>query len=52
MQFHGDDSLTLDEDVVQIIESAQLPEMIDQVWLAQHDWVGEDEYTVAWNRVQ
>ena len=52
VQFHGDDSFILDEDVVQIIESTQLHEMIDQVWLAQYDWSGEDEHTVVWNHVR
>ena len=52
VQFHGDDSLILDEDIIHIVESARLPRMIDQVWLAQYDWVGEDEYTVGWSRVR
>ena len=51
-QFHGDDSHILDEEIAQIVESAQLPEMLDQVWLAQDEWVSDDELTVVWYRVR
>ena len=52
VQFHGDDSFLEDEDIIQVIKSAQLPDVVDQVWLAQHDWVSEDEHMVAWDRVR
>ena len=52
VQFHGDGSLILDEEIVQIINAVQLPETVDQVWLAQHDWIGAHEYKVAWSRVR
>ena len=51
VQFHGDNSVILDEDIVHIIKSAQLPGTIDQVWLAEQEWVSEDEYTLGWIRV-
>ena len=52
VQFFGDDPLIMDEDIIQIIKSARLPNMINEVWLAQHDWISEDDYVVGWNRVQ
>ncbi len=53
VQFYGDSSFTLgDEDVIEIIQSAQVPEIIDQVWLAQQNWVGENDYEIAWERVR
>ena len=53
VQFHGDSSFTLDDDdMVEIIKSANLPEMIDQVWVAQQDWVSRDEYELSWQHVR
>ena len=53
VQFYGDSSFILgEEDVIEIIRSVQLPEVIDQVWLAQPDWVSEYEYEVAWKHVR
>ena len=52
VQFHGDTSYLEDDDIITIIKSVQLPDMVDQVWLAAHDWVGEDDCEVVWNRVQ
>ena len=53
VQFHGDSSVMLpDEDIIGIIQSAQLPEMIDQVWLAHPDWVSEYDYEIEWDHVR
>ena len=52
VQFHGDDSSLEGEGIIPTIKSVQLPDMVDQVWLAEHDWVGEDELEVVWNRVR
>ena len=41
-----------DEDIIGIIQSAQLPEMIDQVWLAHPDWVSEYDYEIEWDDVR
>ena len=52
IQFHGDSSFTLDdEDMLEIVRSANLPEMIDQVWVAQQDWVSADDYELSWQHV-
>ena len=53
VQFYGDSSIMLvDEDIIQIIRSAQLPEMIDQVWVARPEWVSQYDYEIAWERVR
>ncbi len=51
VQFFGDSSSILDEDIIEIIKSARLPKVIDQVWLALEDWVSESDYEIAWQRV-
>ena len=53
VQFHGDSSFTLDDDdMVEIIQSANLPEMIDGVWVARQHWVSQDEYELIWEHVR
>lgn len=53
VQFYGDSPVALsDEDIIAIIQSAQLPELIDQVWLGQPEWVSEYDYEIAWERVR
>ena len=53
VQFYGESSdLLSDEDIKGIVLSAQMPEMIDQVWVAREEWVGEYEYDIAWDRVR
>ena len=53
VQFHGDSSFTLDDDeMVEIIQSANLPEMIDEVWVARQHWVSGDEYDLSWHHVR
>ena len=53
VQFHGDSSFTLDDDeLVEIIRSANLPEMVDQVWVARKDWVSADDYELGWQHVR
>ena len=53
VQFFGD---TLDgvddEEIVEIIKSARLPEAIDEVWVAREEWVGLDESEIQWERVR
>ena len=51
VQFFGDSSSILDEDIIEIIKSARLPKVIDQIWLALEDWVSESDYEIAWQRV-
>ena len=53
VQFFGDSSIWLqDEDIVGIIKSAHLPETIDEVWLAQQDWISQDDYEITWEYVR
>ena len=53
VQFCGDGSGWLqDEDIVEIIKSAPLPQMIDQVWLACPEWVSDYDHEVTWEHVR
>lgn len=52
VQFYGDGLSVPDEAVTEIIQSAQLPEMIDQVWLAHQKWVSLNDYEIAWELVR
>ena len=53
VQFFGDSSGWLgDEEIVEIIESAHLPEMIDEVWVARQDWISLDDYRIAWEHIR
>ena len=48
---YGSDWLQ-DEDIVEIIKSARLPDMIDQVWLARREWVSEYDHEIAWEHIR
>ncbi len=53
VQFFGNSSIYLqDEEIVEIITTAQLPDAIDQVWLARQEWISESDYEIAWDRVR
>ena len=53
VSFCGECSRIMSEDdVLEIIESATLPHLIDQVWLAQENWVSEHNYEIAWLQVR
>ena len=53
VRFCGEGSGILSEDdVLEIIKSATQPNLIDQVWLAQEDWVSECDYEIAWLQVR
>ena len=41
-----------DEDMAAIVQSAQLPETIDQVWVAREEWVNAWDYEIAWERAR
>ena len=48
VQFYGDGSVWLGyEEIVEIIQSAKLPTLIDQVWVARQDWVSPAYYKIA-----
>ena len=53
VEFYGDESSWIgDDDVIGIIQSAQLPKLIDQVWVAGQEWVSEGEYQIVWERAR
>ena len=53
VQFFGDGSFWLeDEEAADIVRSAELPEVIDEVWMARQEWVALDEYEIVWDRVR
>ena len=53
VQFHGEgDSVLDDEDEIAIIQSAELPIGIDQVWLARPDWVNAYDFEITWERAR
>lgn len=53
VQFCGDDSgWVQDEDIVEIVKSAPLPKMIDQVWVACPEWISEYEHKVTWEHIR
>ena len=53
VQFFGEGSFLLgDEGTADILRSAELPEAIDEVWVARQEWVALDEYEVVWDRVR
>ena len=41
-----------DDDLVKIIRTAQIPDAIDEVWLADADWVSADDYEIVWKHVR
>ena len=52
VQFFGESDSVTDEDIIEIIKAAQIPNQIDQVWLTGGGWVGLDDYEFAWKRVR
>lgn len=52
VQFFGESRLDIDEeDLIELIANANLPESIDEVWLAYHDWIDADDFEIAWKRI-
>ena len=53
VQFFGDtlDGID-DEDIVEITQSARLPEAIDEVWVAREEWVGLNESEIRWEWIR
>ena len=53
VQFFGEVSADLeDEELIEIVRSAHLPETIDEVWVARMEWVNLDEFEIAWDHVR
>ena len=50
VQFFGEGSFWLgDGEAADIVRSAEVPEAIDEVWVARQEWVALDEYEVVWD---
>ena len=53
VQFFGDSSAWLgDQEIVEMIEAAHLPKMIDEVWVARQEWVSLNDYEIAWEHIR
>ena len=53
VQFYGDGSFYLDdEDITGIVRAPDMPDLVDEVWVAKHDWVSIDDYVVTWKQVK
>lgn len=50
-EFFGETSSCSEEDEISVIRRAKLPPLVDEVWLAQPDWVSEDEFEKKYIRV-
>ena len=52
VQFFGNRTSLWDEDIIEIVQSADMPDIVDQVWIAQEDWIGPNDYKIVWKRVR
>ena len=54
VQFFGSmaDARVSDGDLIEIVRTAEIPAVIDEVWVAYHDWVSASDYEVAWRHVR
>jgi hypothetical protein len=50
--FRGDTEDLPDEMLKEIVETANLPSSIDQVWITRQKWLSLDEWQVAYDRVR
>lgn len=49
IQFFGEGSCWIDDgELLSMIKSADLPEEVDEVWVAYHDWVNAYEHEIGW----
>lgn len=51
IQFFGDTLALRDEDITAVVQSAQLPQSIDQVWVAKQDMTGDD-CIIRWRHIR
>ena len=52
VQFFGESCSVKDEEIVEIVKKTQITSHIDQVWLTGREWVSQDDYQLAWERVR
>jgi hypothetical protein len=52
LEFYGDRSLLDEDDAKRMVAEVELPALIDEVWVAKHDWVSEWDYEIGYERVR
>jgi hypothetical protein len=51
LEFYGDGNLLTDDDAKKIVAELELPASINEVWVAQQDWISEWGYEIGYKRV-
>lgn len=52
LEFYGDISLLGEEDVKRMVTEVELPALIDEVWVARHEWTSTWDYEIGYERVR
>jgi hypothetical protein len=52
LEFYGNRSLLDEDDARRMVVEIELPELIDEVWVAKHDWVSERDCEIGYERVR
>ena len=53
VQFFGDTFGGVgDKEITEMVKSACLPEVIDEVWVARLEWVGLNESEILWEQIR
>ena len=52
LEFYGDRDLLGEDDARQMIKEVELPALIDEVWMARHEWVSEWDFEIGYERAR
>ncbi len=52
LEFYGDTDLLGEDEVKRMIGEAELPALIDEVWVARQEWTSAWDYDVGYERVR
>lgn len=52
LEFYGDRSLLDEDEAKKMVAEVALPALIDEVWVAQHDWISAWDYEIGYGRVR
>lgn len=52
IEFHGDLWSLSEDAIIEVVNSAELPNCVDQVWLGQQDWLDDSTHRVYWDMVR
>ncbi len=52
LEFYGDRSLLDEDDSKRMLAEVELPALIDEVWVAQHDWISAWDYEIGYERAR